>query len=281
MKTASPALLALLASGQFCYAELFTLTLASGTVLRWTSADTALAYGGHTFSPWPLKRGSVRTVLGVQVDSLALTLYGTVDDVVAGQPLPQLAERGGFDAARVLVERLIMPTWGDTSAGTVHVFQGRVASCEPSRTQVALTVNSDLELLNIKLPRNLYQAGCRHTLFDAGCALSKAAHAVTGQVTANGTAINIYTDLTGGNDYYALGTVEFLSGANAGEIRTVRSNTAGMLVLLGPLPQAPQAGDAVAAWPGCDKTQQTCQNRFGNKANFGGFPFIPQAEQAT
>jgi hypothetical protein len=62
MKTASPALLALLASGQFCYAELFTLTLANGTVLRWTGADTALVYGGHAFTPWPLQRGSVRTV---------------------------------------------------------------------------------------------------------------------------------------------------------------------------------------------------------------------------
>jgi hypothetical protein len=34
-------------------------------------------------------------------------------------------------------------------------------------------------------------------------------------------------------------------------------------------------------YPGCDKTQATCQNTFGNILNFGGFTYIPAAETAV
>ena len=34
-------------------------------------------------------------------------------------------------------------------------------------------------------------------------------------------------------------------------------------------------GDAIYLYPGCDRTLNTCHAKFGNSANFGGFPFIP------
>jgi hypothetical protein len=53
MKTASPALLALLASGRFVRADLWTITLNGGTVLRWTSHDLPISYGGFTWVTGP------------------------------------------------------------------------------------------------------------------------------------------------------------------------------------------------------------------------------------
>ena len=38
-------------------------------------------------------------------------------------------------------------------------------------TEVQLTINSDLELLNVQMPRNIYQDQCLHTVYDAGCGL--------------------------------------------------------------------------------------------------------------
>lgn len=39
-------------------------------------------------------------------------------------------------------------------------------------------------------------------------------------------------------------------------------------------------GDAFTAYPGCDKQITTCDSKFNNKSNFGGFPYIPAPETA-
>jgi uncharacterized phage protein (TIGR02218 family) len=180
----------------------------------------------------------------------------------------------------VLVERAIMATFGDTSAGTVHIFQGRVSTAKPSRTEVALTINSDIELLNIQIPRNTYQPGCRHTLFDGGCTLSKAAYAVSGTVNSGSSVSAILSSLSQATDYFTLGTITFTSGANAGTSRTIKWFGGGSFALTQPLLFAPVAGDTFTAYPGCDKQMTTCASKYGNKANFGGTPYVPQAERA-
>jgi hypothetical protein len=34
-------------------------------------------------------------------------------------------------------------------------------------------------------------------------------------------------------------------------------------------------GNAFEAFAGCDRSFSTCQSKFGNSLNFGGFPWIP------
>lgn len=83
MKAASGALIALLNSGNtFLMADLYTVTLWDGTVYRWTDADTDITFGGNVFhaaadqgSSVPLiERGTTRCVVGLEVDTLDLTL---------------------------------------------------------------------------------------------------------------------------------------------------------------------------------------------------------------
>jgi hypothetical protein len=54
----------------------------------------------------------------------------------------------------------------------------------------------------------------------------------------------------------------------------------GVISLWQALPYAPAPGDQFTAYPGCDKSVFTCQNKFNNLLNFGGFPFIPNEETA-
>jgi len=58
------------------------------------------------------------------------------------------------------------------------------------------TVKDKKELLNVPFPANLYQAGCRHTLYDTGCLAVKASFTFAGTVSAGATAINIPNNLT-------------------------------------------------------------------------------------
>lgn len=83
MKNASGALAALLnGNTEFLMADLYTLTLWDGTIKRWTDADQDIVFNGSTFrsvkdqdTATPiLARGTTRCVVGLEVDTLDVTL---------------------------------------------------------------------------------------------------------------------------------------------------------------------------------------------------------------
>jgi uncharacterized phage protein (TIGR02218 family) len=145
-----------------------------------------------------------------------------------------------------------------------------------------VSVESDLALLNVQMPKNLIQVGCVHTLFDGGCALLKATYTTSGATTATvtATATTFSTGLTQAAGYYSLGVITFTSGANNGLSRTIQnySNTSGQVTLVAPLPSAPATGDTFTIIPGCDKQQATCSSKFANLSHFRGFPYVPVPE---
>jgi hypothetical protein len=181
--------------GNFFVADLYTFTLVSGTVVRWTSADESLTVGANTFTaagPY-LKRSKIRTSVGLSVDSLEINLLSAGVHHVAGIPVLIALERGMFDGATVRVERLFMPTFGDVSLGTIVQFSGTVSEVpEIGRTHARIMVRSKLELLNVMMPKKVIHPGCGHTLFDAGCTLNPASFRVFGTVGSgpNNHAIN-------------------------------------------------------------------------------------------
>lgn len=280
MKTAGAALIALLNSQQFLVADLYTFTLADGTALYFTSADGSLVYGGNTFvASGPLMtRGTTKIQVGIEVDTLDITILTNVSTLYGSVPAAQFAQQGGFDGARLKLERVFMGTWGDTSAGTLIMFVGRVAETTCTRAEVVLTINSDLELLNIPVPKNVYQAGCIHSLYDSGCGAVAATFTSTGNTTANSTAASVNCNLAQANGYFNLGTVRYTSGVNAGVSRSVKTYTSGVVITSLAFPAAPALGDLFTIKPGCDKLATTCTNTFSNFANFRGYPTIPVAE---
>jgi uncharacterized phage protein (TIGR02218 family) len=283
MKSASAALVTLLSTQRaYFMADLYTFTLAGGAVLRYAAADTDIRVGATLFAGnGPLfTRGATRVVLGIEVDSLDVTVAANDTHLVGGVPFLQAVTTGAFDGALLTVERAFMATWGDTSAGASILFSGRVAETTASRTEAKLTARSDLELLNIKMPRNLYQPGCVHTLFNAGCALTKAAWAVNTATSSGSTASVLNCGLVQAAGYFDLGTVTFTGGPNAGVSRTIKSYTPGVLTLSYPLPKPPTLGDTFTAYPGCDKKQTTCGVKFVNLGSFRGFPYVPVPETA-
>lgn len=283
MKSAPPELVALLATGRFVFAELFTLTQVDGTIYRRTNADIDVPWDGHTFeAAGPvIERGNIRHATGVEVDTMDLTILADIDQHrIAGLPYPHYARNGGFDGTRVLVQRAYMADWNAAPVGALIKFSGRVSDVTPSRTRISLTVKSDIELLNAKMPRNLYQAPCLHTLFDGGCGLSKAAFAVAGAAAFGSTPTRIACGLAQAAGWFDQGTITFAGGDNAGVMRTVKSYTPGIFNLSLPLPAVPAIGDTFNAYPGCDRTQATCAAKFANVASFRATPYVPIPETA-
>lgn len=275
MKSASPALIAHLNTGQqFQMADLYTLTLVGGTVLMFTTWDTTLVMDGKTYTRWNVERSRTRTTVGLEVDTLELTITPLADTKINGVAFLPAVLGGALDGASVTLSRLFMPSPGDTSLGAVLLFSGRVSTVDVDRFGVKVTVKSELELLDIQIPRNTFQAGCGNTLFDIACGLNKAVLSSSGTVTAS--TLGDITTATGID--LTLGLIRFDTGVNAGVTRSVRAHTSGRVYFAVPLVVQCAAGDSFTAWLGCDKTLATCASRFANRANFRGFPFIPVPE---
>ncbi len=283
MKSASAPLIELLDSGRpFMMADCYTFTLASGTVLRYTSFDITLTHGGTTWSAAGpvIERGNTRTVIGLEVDTLDLKTSPRDADLIGAQSWFQAACSGTLDGAKVTLQRAFLET-PPTVVGLLTMFVGNVGPITIDRMTIEKTSNSPLELLNTKLPRNLYQAACLHTLFDTGCGLSPAAFAVTGAVDGAPTRTGFNAALGQAPGWFDLGALQFTSGALAGTRRSIKRWNGGDFALLNPLPIAPAIGDAFTAWPGCDRLKATCESaKFSNVVNFKGYPFVPVPETA-
>lgn len=201
MKSASPALQAFLLNppANYYQVDLFTFTLVGGTVLRYTSGGDDIKLDGHIFSslgPF-LKRSNIREAVGLEVPEISIKIIADPSHQVASIPILQALQQGMFDSADVKVERLFMATYGDTSLGTVTRFAGTVADLEKiTRIDCTIKVKGRPELLDRPLPVNIIQPSCRHTLFDAGCALDRASFVVTGVVSTGSSKSIIQTDLT-------------------------------------------------------------------------------------
>ena len=307
-ETSTGALVALLATRAFVWADLYTITLATGVVLRLASGDSDWAYGGNTwahggpFIEHPDRKPTAHWKVGLDVDTWQFSVIPRAFDPISGAAYPDTigstpwlaaARAGALDGAIVQVDRAYLPAWPAyprplllAPTGVVNIFTGRVAAIDVDRSAVMVSLNSHLELLDQNMPRNLYQAGCGRTLFDTGCSLVAATYAASLTVNSGSTqSLLIATSgLPSGSGTYALGRILFTSGLNAGFSRSVRSmtqvTTTLQLALIAPMPFAVAAGDTFTAYPGCDKQMATCTT-WGNLANFGGEPYIPSPETAV
>jgi uncharacterized phage protein (TIGR02218 family) len=163
------------------------------------------------------------------------------------------------------------------------MFSGTIADVNCSRYEASLKVNSDSQLLNTMVPKNVYQVGCSNNLYDAACTLLKATYsaAITASTTSDATQTLFYTGTALTVDYFSLGTCVCTSGANAGVSRTIKYNSGNYIWVVRAWPFPVAVGDAFTISWGCDKLQSTCQNKFGNIVNFRGYPFVPAPESVT
>jgi uncharacterized phage protein (TIGR02218 family) len=281
MKAGTPGLAAWLASARTAVcADLYTITLQSGTVLRLTSCDRLITWASETWveSGPVLTRGRVKVTLGAEVGTLSMSIAPKPGQTLAGLSWMEAIRRGLLDNAELLLQRAYMPNWQAAVVGLEERFYGRVADIEVARAGATLEVRSPLELLDTMVPGERYQPQCRNTWGDAHCGVAPAFYETTKAVLAGSTvsALNFSDAQT--PPYYALGRIQFLSGTNNGAYRSIKVHTSGQVQLIRPLHALPAPGDLFAIRSGCDRTRATCSSKFNNLNSLRGEPFIPKPE---
>jgi len=314
MKAFSTDLLNLLAAGVPCsLTTLFAIgPCRNGAYIYACDGQLPVSFGGNVYQPstfgsW--SRGGVTTKIGLESNSCDLTLL-TDNQVPVYFPgtsntalMTDGIKFGLLGNANVTIYTLynsdFLPgckfpaTTGPTAGSLVETkFVGMVTAIPKiGMTKTAITVQDMLYLLNIQVPRRVFQASCSNTLFDAGCTLAAASFTRTGAVGALTypyqftSSAHIAPVSSAGT--FTQGVLIWTSGKNVGLTSFVRAWTAGGSSDTIQLDVAPifaiQVGDAFQIREGCNKTVTSCANLQGSTnamMNFGGQPNVPVPETA-
>ncbi len=114
-----------------------------------------------TFIPSVIRRGTVSSKIGLEVESLQIDWSAKNQDygvtIQSASPY-QLARMGYYDNWPVRVWTCYMPTPGDANTfGCSELFGGRVANITVSRGLLTFKVNSFLDIVNQKVPTNVIE----------------------------------------------------------------------------------------------------------------------------
>jgi len=265
----------------------------TGETYFYTDSDADVQVGNHLYSSSGLiiEGLQYRLQRGLKVDEQTITIYSNDTVTIQGVPFLEAIKDGLLDGARFEQDRAFFDpdTWpsrpGDPNAavGAINLFSGRVSNVEEvGRTAARVKVKSDLSLLDVDMPRNLYQASCLHTLFDQGCGLNRELFEVNAVVSGTSTRRSIVWANAQDPDYFAQGILRFTSGDNIGQSRPVRSSSTSGVEVIFPFPHTPSINDSFIISPGCDHTYDGAQGcpKYRNTRNFRGWPFVPPPETA-
>lgn len=250
-----------------------------GTILGFTDHDQSLyVNGAHTLLLKPgLTSFAVEQSVDFSVDNSEATVaLHSVSDTVWSN-VEVLKKQ--FDGARCrlfTIERAAVSTTAGEAYHTSVLLDGFLGDIRLEQTQVKLELRAFVQLLQQKNTLKTTKL-CRHRFGDSKCRKD-----LTGlQVTTTISSVQNLTRFDVGSAYTTgdldAGTVEFLTGVNAGLAVNISKNFGSSVILWEPLPLLPSVGDSVRATKGCNKTVEQCK-LYDNIVNFGGFNFLPGAD---
>jgi hypothetical protein len=290
MKQASPAFISMLQNNStFFRADLWQIVpLNPVTPMYYTSWPRPITVGTTVFQQGlpNFKRNRLSAEVGVKVTTLDMEMsWDSTCLLPNGNPMGTFIAGGGLTGAMVTLQTAIMLTPPTNAAldpllaGVVTQFVGEVGGADSiGRSSGKFSVNSLLNRLDQYVPRNLIQPSCPFQLFDASCTVNPASFSTTGTVGAGSTANLIQCTLSQPTNWFQQGKIQFTSGVLDGLWFSIRFSSGTSITPTKTMGIAPAAGDTFIAFAGCDKTMSTCQSKFVNITNFGGYPFVPAPE---
>lgn len=274
MKLLPSGLQAHLDDGTTTLAWCWRIQRADGAIFGFTDHDRPLEIAGMSYEPdTGFAASEIRASADFSVDGQDAEGALRSDRITETDILD-----GRWDNAAIEVWRV---NWEDV-AQRVLMRRGNLGQIRRGKQVFVAEVRSMTHFLNQPVGRT-YQYYCDAELGDVRCGVNLAAPSYSG----SGSAATVSGDRTfttaalGGfaANWFALGRVEWTSGANAGRraevsIHAVAAGVATITLIEAPV-RAIAHGDGFFIQAGCDKQFSTSGAKFGNGVNFRGFPSIP------
>lgn len=281
-RTLGGPLAAHLATRSHTRAVMMLLELRDGTIIGVTDHDQDLDFdigdGVITY----------RAGTGIFPSDIVLTAGLDTDNCEVSGPIDEIVTRpavlgGRFNRARV---RLFQVNHKSLSSGAIKIVAGNISFARVEGGRFVFEIRSDKDKFNQVIGR-LITNNCTADFGDVQCGVTP--EEITGTVTAVTDGLQFTVSFAGAyaDDYFNLGTVEPVTGVNAGgdPVEILDWTAAGVLTLFAPLAVDPEVGDTFSIKVGCtkarmnaDPTVRTCLF-YNNVERFRGFPEVPGSDQ--
>lgn len=236
-----------------------------GVTQGFTSHDRDLAFGGinHRAAPG-MQPTAVRRTNDLASDEAEVKGALNHDSIAA----TDLAA-GLYDHAQISIGAVNWETLEQTA-----LYTGTIGEVESDGYAFGAELRSaKAELEKELVPRT--SPTCRAAFCGKQCGLSRArflSHQTISSVDADSNSVSI--ELANFSDYVG-GELRFLDGPQTGLVFGIMSADANSVTLDRPLVADDGTARPALLMEGCDRTIETCTNRFSNAASFRGEPFLP------
>lgn len=249
--------------------ELFEFTDGSQT-WRYTAYDQDYTWNGQTWTAIAIGRGSIQQ--SGKLDQAGIEIRLPRTNAFAQSLMTGLSE----SVTSITVRR---GHADDPDQEFIVSWKGRVVGVVAEGAEIIISCESILTSMRRQGLRRRWQKQCPHALYGRGCNLTQANYAqgpfpvasISGaEATVTGASLQPDGWYTGGI-LEAGGTVRFIM-AHVGDVLTLSRPSSALANLVA---QAGAGSVSATLYPGCDRTLATCDAKFNNKLNFGGWPYIP------
>ncbi|SDG36725.1 DUF2163 domain-containing protein [Pelagibacterium luteolum] len=270
MRDFSEGFAAHIASGATTLCWCWKLERADGAVLGFTDHDVPLAFGGVNYAPADGLDGS-ETVQRLGAQTQTSEVLGVLSSAAIAEDEIAL---GRYDGARIESWRVNWRVIGQRELIRVDTIGEIVREDGVFRAEL----RSAQHQLNAPRGR-LYQHMCDAHLGDGRCGVDLDGAAYRADVTVTGMAdarTVVVSELGGFADgWFVDGTAQWISGKRDGVREAILAQAGNRLGFARAVSDWVEIGDTLRVFAGCDKQFATCRTKFGNGANFQGFPHIP------
>ena len=274
MRHIPPGLAAHLEAGATTLCHCWKLTRADGRTFGFTDHDRDLAFAGVTFAARTgLEAAEAASELGFAVGggevSGALVSAGvTEDDLAAGR----------YDNATI---ETWLVNWADVGERLL-LDVGSIGEIRRADGAFVAEVRGAMHRLDEERGR-LYTATCSAESGDPKCCVNLPGprFSGTGVVARTDGALGLTTNSLAAyaDGWFTGGRLTWTGGLNAGLAVEVKAHRlvggAAELDLWQRAARPIAVGDGFTVTAGCDRRFATCRDKFGNAANFRGFPHMP------
>lgn len=251
------------------------IELDDGTVFGFTDHDREVVALGETYSP---NNGFTSTAFEQSSDFSVnnLSVVALTSDDITEQDL----NAGRFDGAQV---RIFYVQWDQPGLGILPLMGARLGEISIKDG----TFETELRSLGQALQQatgRVYGLECDANLGDNRCKVDTTPFTFPGVVDGIFDIISFRDNSrTEEDDYFQYGLLRFTSGVNDGlEVEIKGYKLEQQLVVLLETPAYPfELGTTCQLTAGCDKTLETCRDKFNNVANFRGYPHMPTEQSIT
>ena len=241
--------------------ELYEFIIGS-SVYRYTSVEQQTSFGGYTWFPRNITRSDPEQASDEQRQQLEISMPS--DDevtsrfigIVPGQLMTLSVYRFHQGDPEVYL------LWTGKITGAAYTENGAKCTLRGVTTEGAFSR---------PIPHFKYQSLCNHILYDGNCQVNKESFKFSAVVTAtSGNQVTIPGISVLGADWAVGG---YISSADT-DFRLIVGQNGDILTMMLPFHSNP-VGVTVDVYAGCDHTLATCNTKFNNRLNYGGYPYVP------